>query len=121
MPRLLTILILILPLLCWAQHSNRWKNIDIKDGLSNLIINDLDQDDKGFIWMATNEGFNRYDGKFVLKFPVQDSLHISESSITDIEVDGSIIWLAIKGRGLYSYNLDNDVSQEIEELSLILI
>ena len=119
MPRLLTLFILILPLLCSAQHSNRWKNIDIKDGLSNLSINDLAQDEKDYIWLATNEGFNRYDGEFVLKFPIIDPLHISESSITDIEVDGSIIWLAIKGRGLYSYNIDTDVSEEIADLPQI--
>ncbi|MBQ3658050.1 MAG: response regulator [Bacteroidales bacterium] len=34
-----------------------------KDGLSNSHINAVGQDEKGFIWIATNDGLNRFDGK----------------------------------------------------------
>ncbi len=40
----------------------RFDNITIKDGLSNPIVYDIVQDKKGFIWIATANGLNRYDG-----------------------------------------------------------
>ncbi|MEE3448466.1 MAG: two-component regulator propeller domain-containing protein, partial [Bacteroidales bacterium] len=33
-----------------------------KDGLSNSHVNAVAQDRKGFIWVATNDGLNRFDG-----------------------------------------------------------
>ena len=40
----------------------RFKNIDIEQGLSNNMIKDILQDSKGFMWFATWDGLNRYDG-----------------------------------------------------------
>ena len=36
--------------------------IGANEGLSENIVNDIVQDKKGFIWLATNDGLNRYDG-----------------------------------------------------------
>jgi len=35
---------------------------DTRDGLSNNWISDITQDDKGYIWLATQYGLNRFDG-----------------------------------------------------------
>ena len=37
-------------------------NISIKDGLSNLNVNAITQDQLGYIWVATMRGLNRYNG-----------------------------------------------------------
>ena len=34
----------------------------IQDGLSESVVNDLIQDDEGYIWFATGYGLNRFDG-----------------------------------------------------------
>ena len=39
-----------------------FEQITASDGLSQGMIFDLIQDKKGFLWFATNDGLNRYDG-----------------------------------------------------------
>ncbi len=40
----------------------KFRRLDTRDGLSNSQINYLFQDSKGFIWIGTSYGLNRYDG-----------------------------------------------------------
>ena len=41
------------------------KKVTIQDGLPSNIITDMRQDQKGFLWFATNNGMVRYDGNVV--------------------------------------------------------
>ena len=40
----------------------KFRHLDARDGLSNSQINYLFQDSRGFIWIGTSYGLNRYDG-----------------------------------------------------------
>jgi ligand-binding sensor domain-containing protein len=40
----------------------RLTNNSVKDGLSNLNVNGIAQDQTGYIWVATIRGLNRYNG-----------------------------------------------------------
>ena len=40
----------------------KFRRLDTRDGLSNSQINYLFQDSKGFVWIGTSYGLNRYDG-----------------------------------------------------------
>ena len=40
----------------------RFRRLDTRDGLSNSQVNDIFQDSKGFVWIGTSYGLNRYDG-----------------------------------------------------------
>jgi ligand-binding sensor domain-containing protein len=86
-------------------------NIGIEDGLSQSTIFDIMQDSKGFIWFATNNGLNRYDGyNFkVYSSSVFDSSSISDNGITALhkDIDG-IMWVGTKQGVLNKYNYKND-------------
>ena len=43
-------------------QSFQFNSLTIENGLSQNTINAIVQDDLGLIWIATQEGFNRYDG-----------------------------------------------------------
>ena len=40
----------------------KFRRLDTRDGLSNSQVNYIFQDSKGFVWMGTSYGLNRYDG-----------------------------------------------------------
>src|SRR5882724_5744677 len=44
------------------------EKITTENGLSSNKINDIVQDDDGFLWIATPEGLNRFDGTEILPF-----------------------------------------------------
>ena len=45
-----------------AGQMLRFKNISLDEGLSQSVVLDIVQDDLGFLWFATQDGLNRYDG-----------------------------------------------------------
>ena len=47
-----------------GQDQDYWKiqHINTSDGLSNRFVNAFVQDSRGYTWIATNFGLNRYDG-----------------------------------------------------------
>lgn len=76
-------------------------------GLSNNVINDIIQDNIGFIWIATNDGLFRYDGAEFIEFRhlPNDSTTIPHNSIQALHLDkNNDIWAFTDfGIGIYSY------------------
>lgn len=79
----------------------RFENLSIKHGLSQNTIFDITQDQSGYIWLATNDGLNRYDGKQFVVFSSTKSESESvipilpNEAIYDIEVDAkNNLWVA---------------------------
>ena len=44
------------------------EKLTTREGLSSNKINDLVQDDNGFLWVATSDGLNRFDGTEVVQY-----------------------------------------------------
>lgn len=61
-----------------------FSNINLKNGLSQLSVLAIAQDSKGYIWFATRNGLNKYDGeKFtVYKHDNDDPHSLSDNHIT---------------------------------------
>ena len=60
--KLLVLLLLLCPSWLWAQ---RCLMLSVGDGLSSSNVNALYQDRRGDIWIATENGLNRYDGLYI--------------------------------------------------------
>lgn len=57
------VLTVLTPNSLWADQTIRFKQLSVVDGLSQDTINAVAQDHQGFIWLATQFGLNRYDGR----------------------------------------------------------
>lgn len=49
------------------------EHLTIKDGLSNNFVTDIIQDKRGFIWIGTESGLNRFDGENFTTFSMKNS------------------------------------------------
>lgn len=58
----------------------KFSSIGVEDGLPNNIINTIAQDSLGFIWIGTNDGLARYDGK---KFKIYKESFDKTNSISN--------------------------------------
>jgi sensor histidine kinase YesM len=97
-----------------AQTLN-FRNYNVNNGLANSTVYHIHQDSKGFIWLATESGVNRYDGQNFQTFTMDDGL--SDNEVLQIHEDskGRIWFLTLNGKLSYYYknkfyNSGNDVS-----------
>lgn len=67
------------------------KNIHLKDGLSQCVVTDILQDTMGFIWAATYDGLNRYDGTNIkiYRHQPENQLSIPSSKILKLKADNN--------------------------------
>lgn len=47
----------------YAQHDLQFHKISVENGLSQSSVYNIYQDKEGFIWFATGDGINKYDGR----------------------------------------------------------
>lgn len=91
--------VLILPfLICTmlrAQSDVQIKVYDFEDGLSHRIVSKILQDSTGFIWIATINGLNRFDGyEFVNYTPQGSKTFLPHESFSDMVIDArQRLWL----------------------------
>ncbi len=67
----------------YAQNPGWWHLTD-QDGLPGLTVHDIVQDDDGYMWMATNGGLCRFDGR---DFKVYDDLGFQDNEILKLNRD----------------------------------
>jgi len=97
---------------CFAQ-SHTLKHIGIKDGLSNNYVVDIVQDGQGFIWVATESGLNRFDGKHFTVFKENNSGLVSNAINTLLyNVEENTLWVGTKNNGLAIFNCE---TQQFED------
>lgn len=84
--------------------------------ISNSLINALYQDRKGFIWIATEDGLNKFDGnKFtVYKSADEDSASLKNNYVRSLYEDRkNRFWIGCVN-GLLRYNRSQDNFQEVD-------
>ena len=88
----------------------KFKNFGINDGLSYSLITGILQDDKGYLWISTQNGLNRYDGyDFKHYFAGNSNKTILKNHVSHIFKDShGQIWLHYFKEGIGKYDPEHD-------------
>ncbi len=87
----------------FAQYQSRFERLTSNSGLSQNTISKIIQDKSGFLWFATADGLNRYDGYSfkVFKNDPSNEKSLSGSDIFSVtEDDQGNLWVGTRGAGL---------------------
>lgn len=111
----------------FAQQEEKYvlKSYDISNGLSQSSINTIIQDSAAYIWIATQDGLNKFNGNSfeVYRYSNENLSSLSSNFITDIFADEqNNLWVSSEeGVDLYNPQSDNffrlsTYSSELEKL-----
>lgn len=82
------------PFLFSQQHIFDTRRLTTEDGLSNINVRAIHQDRKGFVWIGTSYGLNRYDGYTFKHYAEETSGLLNNLEIQRIaEDDEGKLWL----------------------------
>jgi len=85
----------------------RFTHLTTNDGLSQSAVDAILQDRRGFMWFATRDGLNRYDGNafVVYKNKADDPASLSANQIDDLmEDDQGFLWIATYTGGVNRFD-----------------
>ncbi len=114
-----------------AFTGNRNLHYSLQDGLSFGIVNSISQDSRGFMWFATSDGLNRFDGHSfkIFKNEKGNRFSLSSNYVQAIYTDKSgRLWVSSRdGLNLYEpkttsfihYRFSNDISSRKNDVSYI--
>ena len=94
---LLIPILLCLACVCSAQNDFKFESLTTENGLSENMVNVFYQDTKGYLWIGTHDGLNRYDGYEFKKFrhDPADKNSLPDNTVMDICEDGqNNLWVA---------------------------
>ncbi|MDR2805193.1 MAG: response regulator [Dysgonamonadaceae bacterium] len=108
---LITGFLLLFPILLSAQ-SYSIKRLGLEQGLSNNFVVSITQDQRGYMWFATESGLNRFDGK---EFRVYKKYFRNHSGINGNELNkvwadntDNVVWIACQRAGLNRFDCETD-------------
>ncbi len=110
-PHYFTLIALFLFIFSGSASGQKKLLFDYNEGLSNSLINEVYQDHIGFIWVATEDGLNRFDG---IKFKAfegskNDSTCLKANFVTSLFEDSKgNFWIGqINGLQVYHHNSES--------------
>ncbi|MFT4631806.1 MAG: diguanylate cyclase (GGDEF)-like protein [Saprospiraceae bacterium] len=86
-----------------ASKNIRFEHLTTTDGLSHMSITDLLQDAQGFMWFATQEGLNRFDGYSITTFEhdYRNANSLADDWVWSLALDAdNNIWVGTNNGGL---------------------
>lgn len=88
--------------------------LSTSEGLSQSQVNKGLLDSRGFLWLATENGLNRYDGYQVLRVSGPNG-ELEEASIFNIYQDKfDRVWISTLNAGMLHYDLNSDQYQKYD-------
>ncbi|MDR2916844.1 MAG: response regulator [Tannerella sp.] len=108
MKSLLVILILFISITSYSQPYSI-SRLGIEQGLSNNYVVSITQDKDGFLWFATEEGLNKFDGtRFINYYKHTNSISANELNYIYADPDKPVIWIATQRAGLNAYDYEKN-------------
>jgi ligand-binding sensor domain-containing protein/signal transduction histidine kinase len=103
----------------------KFRSLDTRDGLSNSQVNCVLRDSRGFVWIGTSYGLNRYDGYHFKTFYAnqRDTTSIRDNFVSQIfEAYDGKLWLQL-GMNYCIYDpvtesFDRNVQKELEKFGI---
>jgi diguanylate cyclase (GGDEF)-like protein len=82
----------------------RLLHLDTSNGLSQNTIFDLHLDDYGFLWLANEEGLNRFDGHKAIQIPGKKGEFLNNPVYAIFEDSRNIFWVSTGTTGVYQFD-----------------
>lgn len=95
-----------------------FSRLNIQNGLSHNKVNCILQDKRGFVWIGTEDGLNRFDGKYFTLFRNSpgNTATISGNIITSmLEDEEGVLWIASADAGLTRYDHRLPAAQQFKQ------
>ncbi|WP_158860076.1 sensor histidine kinase [Lunatibacter salilacus] len=108
---------LTLPLVA-QQRDFVFRNVTIHQGLSQNSVVDIEEDPAGFMWFATQDGLNRFDGREFQSFPkyFDDITTSKQLQLGKIAASGHDLWFVSKGGILEVLDLLSNTFRKVTHL-----
>lgn len=108
----------LFPYFAFSQSNKQvaFRELTVEQGLSQNSVVSIAQDSTGFMWFATQDGLNKYDGRNFTHFDIQfeDVTRPTFSKLGKIYVAKSgELWIVSNSGKLEKYNQENDTFQSI--------
>lgn len=105
---LLVILLFFFCPLFSVDHSLSFHSITISEGLSHNTVNAIYKDKRGFVWLGTQIGLDRFDGVNIFNYPQFKG----KTVLTIAETDSIFLWVGTDN-GLIKFNRKTEVAEPI--------
>lgn len=91
------------------RHAEYIQSLSTKEGLSQSAVYDIIEDSDGYIWLATEDSLNRFDGYSFTRFKLAHFAHLLDKNVTITlqEEPGEGIWLGTQ-HGLIFFNFKTE-------------
>jgi ligand-binding sensor domain-containing protein/serine phosphatase RsbU (regulator of sigma subunit) len=114
--KLSLIFCLVIAVLNSRAQQIRFTSLTIDDGLSQSMVKQICQDRLGYVWIATQDGLNKYNGYnfTVYRNNIYDSTSISDNNIAAIvETNDNLLYIGTQNGGLNVYNPYRNIFSKI--------
>ena len=110
MRRLYLFFFFVLPFIVFSQNESKqvsFRSLTVEEGLSQNSVVSIAQDSTGYLWFATQDGLNKYDGRNFIIYNKQfeDVTRPTFSKLGKVSVDSKgEIWIITNSGKLERYN-----------------
>ena len=98
-------LLAALALVCCCGSADAVRRYDSRDGLLQNSINALARDDLGVLWLGSDSGLNRFDGRRFQLPPPALAPYFEGVAISALRSDGDVLWVGTRRDGLLRVDL----------------